>query len=240
LKKEVKETKTRVHMGIFLINIVTAICLFTYGIDGLRYLVKTVPNTSYLALPLTLFVAIFLLLMMKFSNLTWKEFGLTVVNWKQAVFEGIVFPIPVMAIGVCLKWALIEWNSSYFGREIFEPFAAIQDPSQKNWPYWIGLNLLYWLIIVPIQELVARGGIQGLLEKFLTGKYHILLSILMSNLIFGTVHVFFALNVGLITFFGGLFIGWIYSRTHNLISSCIAHILLGTWAISILGVAFDF
>jgi CRP-like cAMP-binding protein len=235
LKKEVRENRTRVNMGLFLIEIITVLCLFAYSLDGLQYLISVVPNTSYVALPLTLLMGVFLLVMMKYSKLSWKEFGLTLSNWKRAVFEGIVFPIPILGFGVFIKWAVIHLHPAYAGRALFEPFAAFTDPAQRTWGYWIAFNAIYWFFIVPIQELLTRGGLQGLLEHFLTGKHRVLISILISNLIFSTVHVFFALHFGLIVFFGGLFIGWIYSRTHNLISSSIAHAVLGTWALSVLG-----
>lgn len=240
LKKEVKENRIRVYMGLFLINIITVLCIFAYSLDGLQYLISIVPNTSYVALPLTLFMGIFLLIMMKFSRLSWREFGITLTNWKRAVFEGFVFPIPILGFGIFIKWAFIQLDPAYAGRQIFEPFAAIQDVSQHTWGHWLTLNVIYWFLMVPIQELLTRGGLQGLLEDFLIGKHRVLISILISNLIFSTVHVFFALHFGLIVFFGGLFIGWIYSRTHNLISSWIAHALLGTWALSVLGAALSF
>jgi CRP-like cAMP-binding protein len=235
LKKEVREARIRVNMGAFLIVIITVLCLFTYSLNGLEYLMRVVPTTSYVALPLTFVMGIFLLILMRYSKISWRGFGLTLTNWKQAVFEGIIFPIPLLALGLLCKWAFIEFKPEYAGHPLFEPFAVFADPQDKTIWDWLALNSIYWIIMVPIQELLVRGALQGLMENFLTGKYRVFFAILVSNLIFSTTHIFFALHFGLIVFIGGIYIGWIYSRTHNLISSCIAHAILGTWALSVLG-----
>ena len=235
LKKEVRENKIRVRMGIFLIYIVAGLCIFAYALSSLEHLLEIVPNSSYVALPLTLILGIGVLGMMKNSKLSWREFGISTKNWKQSTFEGFFFTIPILAIALGAKWILTMVLPEFAGRTLLEPFATIQDPAQQNWSYWIAFNMIYAFFMVPIQELLTRGALQGLLEDFLTGKYRILLSILMSNLIFSTIHVYLSLHLGFIVFLGGLFIGWIYSRTHNLIGSSIAHALLGIGFLTIFG-----
>jgi membrane protease YdiL (CAAX protease family) len=92
-------------------------------------------------------------------------------------------------------------------------------------------------IAVPIQEIFTRGGLQGLFEKFLPGNYRVFTSIVLSNLLFSTVHIYLSHHVGIMVFIGGLYIGWIYSRTHSLISSIVAHSLQGSWVLTVVGVA---
>lgn len=237
LKREVQQNKIRVRMGNFLIYIITTLSFFAYSLDGLQYLISISPNTSYVALPFTLIIGISILILIVTSKISWSEFGVSLSNWRQAVFDGIVLCLPVMVGSLLIKWFLILFHPIYKGQPFFDPFAVILDPAQKTWLFWLGLNSIYWFIIVPVQELLTRGVLQGMLENFLSGKHKISMSIVMSNLIFSAGHLFFSLEIGVLTLFGGIYIGWVYSRTHNLIASIIAHALLGTWLLSVVGAA---
>jgi len=235
LKNESRENKTRVRMGMFLVYIITGLCLFAYALSSLQYLVRKAPSSSYIALPLTLLIGASLLILMKLSKLSWSEFGVTLDNWRRSVFEGIVFPIPILGACLFVKWMLTLYDSDYAGQSLFEPFAVIEHPENKTWAFWFAANAIYCFFMVPIQELLTRGALQGLLADFLIGRWRVPLSILASNLVFSTVHVYFSLHTGVIVFLGGIYIGWIYSRTHNLISSMLAHAILGVWFLSVLG-----
>lgn len=236
LRKEVQGYKTRASMGAFLMCIITALSLFTFALGGLSDLLKVVPNSTYITLPLTLGMGIFILLMIQFFEMPLREMGITTERWKQSLFEGIVFTIPVGVISASvMKWFLMTYVPHFQGRPFFDPFALIQNPENRNWTYWLELNSVYWFIIVPVQELLSRGGLQGLLEKFLIGKHKVFLSILMSNLLFSSVHVFFSVEIAIVVFFVGCFIGFIFSRTHNLLGCWISHVILGTLGLSILG-----
>jgi hypothetical protein len=224
-------------MGLFLVFIITSLCFFAFALDSLEDLVKRIPNSAYISLPLTLLIGVFLLILMKFSKLSWTEFGIGKSNWRQAVIEGVIYPIPLLGACLLLKWMLILFHPEYFQHPFFEPFAMIQDPEDRTWLYWMSGVAVYSLFMVPIQELLTRGALQGLLEDFLVGKHKVLVAILCSNLMFSTIHVYFSFHIGIIVFFGGIYIGWIYSRNHNLISSWIAHAVLGVWFLSVLGSA---
>jgi len=239
LKKEVYENKTRVRMGNFLIYIVIVLSLFSYALDSLEYLIRISPNTTLVAFPFTLVVGAFIIAMIIHSKISWKEFGIGLSNWKQAIYDGFVLSIPMMISMIIIKWLLIHFLPQYEGHKIFEPYAAILDPAQQTVLYWLGLNAGYWFIAVPIQELLTRGVLQGLFEHFFIGKHKILISILLSNLIFSTLHIYFSPVIGIIVFIGGVYFGWVYSRSHNLISSSISHAVLGTWALSVVGVAIE-
>jgi len=130
-----------------------------------------------------------------------------------------------------LKWVLINYVSGYMGKPLIEGIASMNaDP--KTW--WTFL-LIYILIVAPLQEFLSRGGLQGPLEEFLSSKYKVPLAILVSNLLFSTMHLFMSLEIALLVFIPGVYFGWLYSRTHNLLGVWIAHALVGTIGLSIVG-----
>jgi len=234
VQREADQYKTRVFMGTFLVNIITMICLFTFSLQGLKYLLKSVPNTSVIAIPLIVIFAFFSYLLMRKSNLPPVFWGMTCKNWKRSVYEGILYTIPFLGLQITGKLLLLDFDPVYLGHSLFEPYAMITDPAHKNLTYWIILTLSYWLF-VPLQEILARGVLQGLLEEFLVGKYRVWTSIFVSNLIFGTVHLWLTGFIAATLVIQGIYLGWLYSRTHNLIGVSIAHMMLGTWGLAVVG-----
>lgn len=231
MEKQLDEFKTRVTLGNFFVYIVIMLSLFTFSLDGLKYIMNVGKNSSYITLPLTLAFFIFFIFFIKTSNFPLSTFGLTLVNWKRAIKEGIVFTIPFAALIVAVKLILINSVPHYMGRELIEGLASMNaDP--KTW--WMFL-IIYVLVIAPLQELLSRGGLQGPLEEFISSKYKVPLAILVSNLLFSTLHLFMSLEIGLLVFIPGVYFGWLYSRTHNLLGVWIAHALVGTVGLSIVG-----
>jgi membrane protease YdiL (CAAX protease family) len=231
MEKQLDEFKTRVTLGNFFVYIVIMLSLFTFSLDGLKYVMNVGKNSSYITLPLTLAFFVFFIIFMKTSSFPLSTFGLTLKNWKKALFEGITFTIPFAVIIVALKWLLISHVPGYLGRPLIEGFTAMNaDPKM-----WWAFLLVYILIVAPLQEFLSRGGLQGPLEAFLSSRYKVPLAILVSNLLFSTMHLFMSLEIALLVFIPGVYFGWLYSRTHNLLGVWIAHALVGTIGLSIVG-----
>ncbi len=231
MEKQLDEFKTRVTLGNFFVYIVIMLSLFTFSLDGLKYIMNIGKNSSYITLPLTLAFFVFFIIFMKTSSFPLSTFGLTLNNWKKAIFEGVVFTIPFAAVIMAVKGILISYVPHYMGRPLIEGLTSMNaDP--KTW--WTFLAI-YILLIAPLQEFLSRGGLQGPLEEFLSSKYKVPLAILVSNLLFSTMHLFMSLEIGLLVFIPGVYFGWLYSRTHNLLGVWIAHALVGTVGLAIVG-----
>lgn len=231
LKNELIEYKNRVSMGSFLVYVIAAISLFVFTVRPLKYALTRVPDTTYISIPLIIALTIFTMLIIRACPFPLSAFGFTLKNWKKSAFEGFFFTIPVLGLIVLLKWLLILFNPIYKGHAIFEPDAMMKN---ATFSYWI-INSLVYSLFVPIQEIMARGALQGPLEKFLAGKHKVWTSIIISNLIFSSAHVFISEEIAIIVFFSGLFFGWLYSRNYNLIGVNISHILVGVWGLNIVG-----
>ncbi|MBI3508478.1 MAG: cyclic nucleotide-binding domain-containing protein [Chlamydiia bacterium] len=236
IRSEIKEANVRATMGVFLMAIVTIISVFIYGLSGLQYLLKIVPNSTFISFPLTIAMGSILVLMMQYFRLQLYDLGISARNWKKSLLEGFFFTLPVLGLAVGVKWFLIHYLPFFHERPFFDPYALIQNPANQNWSYWGEINFMYAFLIVPLQELLTRGCLQGLLEKFLTGKRRVLSSILMSNLIFSSTHVFFSVYLAFAVFLVGCFLGFLYSRSHNLLGCCLSHAMMGVFGLSILGI----
>lgn len=239
LEKQLEEFRLRVLMGRFMVNVIIVMCLFTFALAGLQYLVKQAAAQTFVTILLmVVFVAAFGLLV-RVSGLPKADFGITLQNWRLAVWESVLCSLLVMAVLVFLKWCQIHFLPEFAGHPLFEPFISVKDSSHHvlgitgTW----GVTLaLYWFLVAPTQELIARGGLQGSLETFLVGKYKTLTAILVSNLLFSTVHLYLSIHLAIIVFIPGIMWGWLYSRHRTLVGVTVSHILLGTWAFWIVGI----
>ncbi|EKD74292.1 MAG: cAMP/cGMP binding protein [uncultured bacterium] len=246
LKKQVEEYTLRIVMGKFMINTIVVICLFTFSLAGLGDLIVKTQTTTFVTVPLSLFFIIAFVILIKSTKLPKAVFGVTTHDWKRAAIESILFTLPVLVIMVIIKWVQVHFFTAYLGHPLIEPFASLQFTENMTMNLtgeatadlkvaWIVSLILYSLLIAPAQELIVRGGLQGSLEVFLTGKHKTLVSIFVSNLIFSTVHLYLPLSMAIWAFFPGLFWGWLYSRHKTLIGVTISHVMIGLWGLWVLG-----
>ena len=175
---------------------------------------------------------------MQMTGFTAATFGLTLMNWRRSVQESILFTMPVLGLITLLKYLLIVVVPRHEDLKLFNPLAGVRaDPEsgESALLIWLGTALVYAFVVVPIQELIARGALQGALERFLVYKRKSLVAILISNLLFATAHLFMSPMIALLTVVPGLYFGWLYARHRTLVGPCIAHFLVGFWTLSVLG-----
>ncbi len=236
VQEKLEESKIRVNLGVLLIFVICILTTSLFAFPFVKYLLTISTNTSYVAFPVLGIILFVILIIIKKSKLPLQNFGITLRNWKKSIFEGFFFSIPVLIGMLVFKWAFVRYGFSSAQHDLFEPYSAFA-PSSQNLKSWIILNLFYFLFAF-VQELFARGILQGLLMDFLTGKRKMWLSIFISSLIFSSVHVVYSEVLAINAFFFSMYFGWLYTRHRNLLGPWVAHGLLGIWGLSVIGVGF--
>jgi hypothetical protein len=79
--------------------------------------------------------------------------------------------------------------------------------------------------------------LQKSLQHFLTGKTRVLQAIVASNLLFSVTHLFISMEFAVITFFAGLFWGWLLYRHDTLAGAVASHVILGVWTVDVVGIS---
>jgi hypothetical protein len=158
-------------------------------------------------------------------------YGLTLKNWKWSLVEGILWSIPAMACTVLLKWIMIQV------RHLDVPLIqGYQEAFRNLSPTMIFILIAAYLLLTPLQELVVRGGVQSSLQQFLSGKYRVMLAIIVSNLIFSMTHLHMSIAMGLFVLFYGIYWGFLYARQGNLVGVSVSHLLVGGFGFFVVGV----
>ncbi len=107
--------------------------------------------------------------------------------------------------------------------------------SHSSW-YW--LVLANYLLLTPMQEFVARSGIQAPLHAFLHGSEakRRWFSILVSNLVFTAAHARISVAFAMAVFLPGVLWGWLFAKTNSLFAATVSHLIVGGAGLFLFGI----
>lgn len=214
----------KLRMSIFMVATISLLCIYSLSVQVLIFLIKQTTNSTNVTLPMMIVLVGVISYISAKTGFGLKDLGITTKNWRQATYESILYTIPILVAFTFIKFLFVEFIPRYSHLPVFDI-----DPS-------VVLGLGYIFLIVPIQELLSRGILQGSLNRFLISQHKEWYSIIISNLIFSAFHTFISPIFAFISFLSGLYYGWLYARHKTLLGPWIAHSLTGFWALCILSV----
>jgi CRP-like cAMP-binding protein len=234
IKAELDTAKRLLAVGRFLMGCVFALTGYIFAFGLLAQLKEYLPSTTPISVGIMLVFLVVAYFLIGKSGFPLKEYGLSFEHWQRVIRDAILFSLPVMAAIVGIKWILLSFSAS--------PQEALFQPS---WgpaagvtfsPTYLLIPLAYALFC-PVQEFLARSVLQGSFHLFLTKKNWQLTwyAIILSNLMFGAIHVYKGFSFALLAVVPGLFWGWLFSRQKSLLGVSVSHIMIGVWAIFIVG-----
>ncbi len=232
LGRELELTRTRVATGKFVMYTVCVMSGYGFALRGLIEWTQGDSGSTLRTLPVILAFSGTLFLMMVASGYPLRVYGLTTVGWREHIGQALVWSLPVMLLSVIAKWVLIETVPRLAGVPLFD-FAAVVRGSGSGDALLAGG---VYLLVVPFQEIAARGALQSSLHMFLTGRWKTLQAIVISNVMFASGHLHLSILFAGMAFVSGLFWGALFARQRSLVGVCVSHLLIGSWVFSVLGV----
>ncbi|MCW5633269.1 MAG: cyclic nucleotide-binding domain-containing protein [Rubrivivax sp.] len=233
LEQSLREAQTRMEMGRFMSRVLIGTCLYMFALVLLQPLKALVPDSAVLSVLILLGFAFGLWLNIRTSMFPASAYGFTLANWRPALREALLFSLPVLALIVAIKWVLLEASPAFAGRALFDLYR----PAGLGTAGTLAVVAAYALF-VPIQEMVARSGIQSSLMMYLRPRHRVPMSIFMSTLLFSATHLHTNVEFALIVFPAGLFWGWLYSRYPTLVGVVASHLLIGIFAVFVVSFPF--
>lgn len=174
LEKRIEDDKLRLLISTFMVNIIIGFCIFGFIMTALRYFDGPHFNSTYVTIPLTISFMILTTIIMRNSHLPLSAFGVTLKNWRRSVKESLLFTFIIILIITGIKLLAIYLLPSMQSTSLFNFTQTVQGLIQAGWnggEIWLMTLLLYCVLTSPLQELIARGALQGTLEVFLPGKH---------------------------------------------------------------------
>lgn len=227
LRAEAQGTTRRLTLNRLLIYVIASLSIYAVGLAlawqfGDATLVERVGNTLYLLLGAAL------LWLLHKSGSPARGLGL---RFADKVPRELAESLLVIGLAVALltgvKWLLITTVPAFQGVSLFaaETLMAFE-------------IALFYTLLVPLQELIVRGGLQTSLEDvFAEHPRRTLLSIVLANAAFAPLHLhvspYFAVLAPMV-FVLGLPLGWLYARHRSLLGVGLAHVIIGLWALRVL------
>jgi len=229
LQAQLSEEKARFAMGTIVCWLISGIACYVFILQVMYSISKLVSTTTMVSVPILIFFAVLTFFSIKRSGYSFDRFGITTKNWKKSVFESIIFSIPVMCLIVLGKWLFIEFGTGTDNVPLF--YMGYSTQSSLG----LILTVVAYSTFSPIQEFIARGGIQSAFQELLISKHKNLIAVLIANIMFSMTHIHISTVIALVVFIPGLFWGWLYYRHKTLIGVCISHIIIGLFAIRVVG-----
>lgn len=155
-------------------------------------------------------------------------FGLTLKNWGRMTLQAIIYTSPVLVLLTCLKWVLITHISYLEDVSLFAFTPKGQTVGEAT------IFGLMYIITVPVQEFIIRGGIQTCFRNFFLGPNRVYLAVLTSNLLFELLHTIKNLPLSIVTFLLGFFWGALFEQQKSLVGVIVSHVIVGAWAFFVL------
>ncbi len=233
LQRSLDESRTRQALGQFTFLLIIAYTLYTWVLGTAVEVKQALGRSEFITVPFVLVCTGFLLYFMRSTRYPARFFGLTLEHAGRDMLEALLWTLPMMAATVALKWWMVANLPSMQGEPLLQMFGS-PAPGTPVHAFNPWLTLAY-LVFVPFQELIYRGGLQGSLAHFLTGRWRTVMAIVGSNVIFSAAHLYVSIGLSVSAFVAGLFWGWLYSRQHGLAGVSLSHLILGFFAFEVVG-----
>ncbi|MFC0213737.1 cyclic nucleotide-binding domain-containing protein [Paenibacillus chartarius] len=232
MKKELETSKARVAMGLFTVNLLFMLGIYTMALKSLNALVINF-GSNLISIAILALMATVMFVMIKKSGYPLHMFGLTLRNWKRVIWQSVLWTLPLLAGIALLKWYVLFTHPD-IDDQVFSILSVFEG---KGLDATFVIYGIAYAAFCPVQEFISRSGIQSALQNFLPeSRSRIWVAIILSNLMFSTAHSHVNLTFALLTFFPGLFWGWMYSRQGSLLGASVSHMLVGVWIFFIVGI----
>ncbi len=220
---ELQNSFLKAKANIFFSYVIGLLCVYNLTLHITTNYANDANSVSFISAIMAVVFSVVLYFMTLQSKLPLKNYGLTTKNWGPALRQSLMWSVLIIVVLVFIKWTLINNVNAYRNLPLFD-----FDLSKKH----LAFNFILYGLHCPVQEFIARGVLQGSLQRFFSGRNVTIRAIIVSNALFSATHVHVMGGLlGIIVFIPGLFWGWLYSKHDNLIGVSVSHLLVGWTAL---------
>jgi hypothetical protein len=174
-------------------------------------------ESAYAPRVVELIFSIMCFMIVKKSKFPLTFFGFTL----RGAMESIKYMLP-STLTICLVLVVVKYLCIRNGVNGL-------DGSLFYSQYFNMLLLLYAPVVV-VQEFLAKGVVQTVIEHVLSDRSAKLWSIITAAALFGLVHIELSVSLAIASFIFGVYWGVIYVKSKTLVGVCISHFLIGNLA----------
>jgi membrane protease YdiL (CAAX protease family) len=221
--------------------VVTTLCLLSFYTLTLSFLpkFKSIAHANFALSPIVILLfGLTFVPIIATSGFPARFFGLQLGNWRPALAISLRTSALFLIGFLAAKWLLINISPSLADVSLFDSADIEVSGHAVRSTSWYWLAFTVYLLLTPMQEFVARSGIQAPLYAFLHGSEakRRWWSIIASNFVFAAAHAHISLAFAIAAFLPGILWGWIFAKTNSLFAATVSHVLVGGPCIFIFGI----
>lgn len=147
-------------------------------------------------------------------GLTRHDMGIRRGNLWRSIGAGLLTSLPALA-------AMI-----YFRTRLYPQLAGtpLIDPAQLT------LSVYTYILIAALQEWICRGVFLTSIAKLMPGRMRPAAAVLISSLVFSTLHLHYSSSLAVVALVTGIVWGWLFLAHRNLAGPVVSHFILGNAA----------
>lgn len=235
LKDQLRFSQKQVHMGHYVFNLMTLVCLYVLAMSIFNSVVSLEPATAYLSVPVVYLFGFGFYNLIRKSEFPMKNFGVTLEGWEYAIKDSFILTLLVMCpLVLVAKLIAVAVVPKMAGASTFYYAGILSALSQKE----RFILMLSFVCYAPVIEFMARGVAQTSFMVFISDRSRKWQSIVLAAMFFSLTHAHISIALALATFGMSLFWGWLFTRHTTLVGVMLSHLILGGFALFIVG--FDF
>jgi CRP-like cAMP-binding protein len=215
--------RAQVELGTIFICVVLLMSVYSFVLSYFKselFLALSFAETIEFVVTRCLEVITFLIIfwMLRASKIPIREFGLNLIEIRKQTLESVWISFLVMLSLLGLKYFGIQTGRNPFPNETL-----------INWSYW-DWSYVSYILIAPLQEFIARGVFQSTVARLIVSERSALLSILVTSVLFGALHLHTSVLLGIAAFTTSWLWGWMFARQRSLVGVSISHFMIGNFA----------
>ncbi len=147
-------------------------------------------------------------------GLTRHDMGIRMGNLWRSIAVGLLISTPALAA------------MAYFRTRLYPELEGtpLLDPQL------ISLSVYTYILIAALQEWICRGVFLTSIASLMPGKTRPMAAIVISSLVFSTLHLHYSSSLAVVALLTGIVWGWLFLKYRNLAGPIISHFILGNAA----------
>ena len=200
----------QVELGTIFICVVLLMSVYSFVLSYFKsdlFLALSFAETIKFVVTRCLEVTTFLIIfwMLRSSKIPLREFGLNLIAIRKQTLESVWISSLIILCLLGLKYVGIKTGHNPFPNETL-----------INWTYWNWTYVSY-ILVAPLQEFIARGVFQSTVARLIVSKRSAFLSILVTSVLFGALHLHTSVTLGIAAFTTSWLWGWMFARKRSLL-----------------------
>jgi CRP-like cAMP-binding protein len=229
MKTGLAESRKRISVGNFFSSAILIVAAYSFFARLALDYVKSLTTTTFVTSALLAISAVIVIFMMRATPYTWADYGFTLKNWQSCLADSLFKTTIFILIITGLKAILIQLEM------VPRPLFSFPSFHRYSFLFAIAITMTYSLFCI-LQEIILRSAIQHSLIHFLTGRYAKMRIVATTTLIAAATHLHMrSIFFSLIIIIPNIFWCMLYDKHRSLLSVSVSHILIGIWALFILG-----